>query len=312
MKSTDEMMDELFERREKYYEKKRSDMRHLKKFTGMLACSFVVLAAGILLAGSFVPEAEDNMTSAEKNPDMTIEKQPEVLPGQMASSNQSAADTNASDAIGNENTSNAEAKDNKVNGTKKEMAGDRNDDNASNTGIAENTVSEGTSVDLPPEQNVTPPPISDSPGNNGVLVLVGLDDGIWGGGYYDETGRLVILLTENTPENQRKVLELNPTLSETDIIFETAVYSEAYLTDLLYKASQALDVVHLPSGSSVGIRVDLNCIRVDVNSTMMNADAGIADSIAEILALDTQGGAIQIMYIGDREYPTESQKGMAP
>lgn len=304
MKSTDEMMNELFERRERYYEKKRSDMRHLKRFTGALACSFVVLASGILLAGRFMPEEKDYMTPAEK--------QPEVQSGQMASSDQSAADTNASDAIGNETTSNADAKDSKGNSIKKEMADDRNDDHASNTNIAENTVSEGTSVDLPPEKNVTPPPLSDNPGYSGALVLVGLDDEIWGGGYYDETGRLVILLTENTPENQRKVLELNPTLSETDIIFETAVYSESYLTDLLYRTSQVLDVVHLPSGSSVGIRLDLNCIRVDVNSTMMNDDASITDSIAEIMALDTQGGAIQIVYIGDRKYPTEAQKGMAP
>lgn len=311
MKSTDEMMDGLFERREKYYEKRRKDMRHLKKLTGALACSFVVLTAGILLAGRFIPE-EDYRTPAEKNPDTTIEKQPEGQPGQMASSDQSAADANASDAIGNENTSNGDAKDNQGNSIKKEMADGRNDDNASNTDIAENTVSEGTSVDLPPKKNVTPPSLPDNPGYNGALVLVGLDDEIWGGGYYDETGRLVILLTENTPENQRKVLELNPTLSETDIIFKPAVYSESYLTDLLYRTSQALDVVHLPSGSSVGIRLDLNCIRVDVNSTMMHADSSIADSIAEILALDTQGGAIQIMYIGDWEYPTEVKKGMAP
>lgn len=312
MKSTDEMMDELFERRERYYEKKRSDMKHLKKLIGTLTCSFVVLASGILLAGRFMPEEKDYMTSAEKNTDITIEKQPEVQQGQMATSDQSAADGNASDAIGNENTSKTEAKDNKGNNIKKEMAKDRNDDNGSNTDIAENTVSEGTSVDLPPEKNVTPPPLPDNPGYSGALVLVGLDDEIWGGGYYDETGRLVILLTENTPENQSKVLELNPTLSETDIIFETAVYSESYLTDLLYRTSQVLDVVHLPSGSSVGIRVDLNCIRVDVNSTMMNADSSITDSIAEILALDTQGGAIQIMYIGDWEHPAGSQKGMAP
>ena len=303
MKSTDEMMDELFERRERYYEKKRSDMRHLKKLTGVLTCSFVVLTSGILLAGRFMPE-DNYVTPAEK--------QPEVQPGQIASSDQLAANTNASDAIGNENTSNADANDNKGNSIKKEMAEGRNDDNAPNTGISENTVSEGTSVDLPPEENVTPPSLPDNPGYSGALVLVGLDDEIWGGGYYDETGRLVILLTENTPENQRKVLELNPTLSETDTIFETAVYSKSYLTDLLYRTSQTLDVVHLPSGSSVGIRVDLNCIRVDVNSTMMNDDASIADSIAEIMALDTQGGAIQIMYIGDREYPTEAQKGMAP
>ena len=311
MKSTDEMMDELFERRERYYEKKRSDMRHLKKLTGALTCSFVVLASGILLAGRFMPE-ENYKIPTEKNPDMTTDKQPEVQSGQMASSDQSAADTNASDAIGNENTSSADAKDSKGSSIKKEMAGDRSNDNASNTDIAENAVSKGTSVDLPPDKNVTPPPLPDNPGYSGTLVLVGLDDEIWGGGYYDETGRLVILLTENTPENQRKVLELNPTLSETDIIFETAVYSESYLTDLLYRANQALDVVHLPSGSSVGIRVDLNCIRVDVNSAMMNADASIADSIAEILALDTQGGAIRIFYIGDREYPEDIQKGMAP
>lgn len=302
MKSTDEMMNELFERRERYYEKKRSDMRHLKRFTGALACSFVVLASGILLAGRFTPE-KDYMTPAEK--------QSEVQSGQMPS-DQSAADTNASDAIGNENTSNADAKDNKGNSIKKEMAEGRKDDNTSNTGIAENTVSQGTSVDLPPEKNVTPPSLPDNPGYNGALVLVGLDDEIWGGGYYDETGRLVILLTENTPENQRKVFELNPTLSEADIIFETAVYSESYLTDLLYRTSQVLDVVHLPSGSSVGIRLDLNCIRVDVNSTMMNDDASITDSLAEIMALDTQGGAIQIVYIGDREHSTEAKKGMAP
>ena len=187
MKSTDEMMDELFERRERYYEKKQSNMRHLKKLTGALACIFVVLASGVLLADRFIPEEKDYMTSAEKNPDMTIEKQPEGQPGQNASSDQSAADVNASDALGTENTSIADAKDNRENGIKKEMAEGRNDDNASNTDIAENTVSAETSVDLPPEKNVTPPPLPDNPGYSGAMVLVGLDDEIWGGGYYDET-----------------------------------------------------------------------------------------------------------------------------
>lgn len=143
-------------------------------------------------------------------------------------------------------------------------------------------------------------PVPDNPGSTGALIPYEL---VWGGSYPNEAGQWVVLLTENTTENQEKVFTLNPTLTEDDTIFETAAYSLAYLEDLMKSISQAME--QYPFVSSVGLRVDKNCVQVSVTSDD-------SENIAKILAFDTLGGAIEIVNLYDLAAPAEIQKQSLP
>ena len=129
-------------------------------------------------------------------------------------------------------------------------------------------------------------PVEQKPGNTGALTEY---EAVWGGCYMDEAGCWVVLLTENTTENQEKVFQLNPTLTDGNTVFMEAAYSHKYLMDLMEKLSKA----DLPSVvSSIGFREERNRIEVIITTD----DAG---AVAEILAFDTIGGAIEIICLSD-------------
>ncbi len=129
-------------------------------------------------------------------------------------------------------------------------------------------------------------PAVQNPGNTGALTEY---EAVWGGSYMDEAGRFVVLLTENTVENQEKVFQLNPTLTAENTIFEEATYFRSYLVDLMERLSKA----DLPSVvSSIGFREERNRIAVYIT-------ADDADAAAEILAYDSIGGAIEIICLSD-------------
>lgn len=141
-------------------------------------------------------------------------------------------------------------------------------------------------------QTTNPPPVVDAPvtedpGNTGALVAY---DEIWGGSYMNEEGRWVIWLTENTTENQQEVFKRNPELNRETTIFKTADYPYAYLTALMADISKAMGNNELPFVPTAALRDDLN--RVEVRMT-----ADDAESIAQVLAFDTVGGAIEIRYL---------------
>lgn len=135
----------------------------------------------------------------------------------------------------------------------------------------------GNYLDKPAEQN---------PGNTGALTEY---EAVWGGSYMDEAGRWVVLLTENTAENQERVFQLNPTLTEGNTVFKEAAYSCRYLMDLMERLGKA----DLPSVvSSIGFREERNRIEVIITADDSNA-------VAEILAYDSVGGAIEIICLSD-------------
>lgn len=146
------------------------------------------------------------------------------------------------------------------------------------TGITDPLDTDGGQYsDKPDEQNL---------GNTGALTAY---EAVWGGSYMDEAGHWVVLLTENTAENQEKVFQLNPILTEQNTIFKEATYSRNYLMDLMKRLSEA----DLPSVvSSIGFREERNRIEVMITKD----DAG---AVAEILAFDTIGGAIEIICLSD-------------
>lgn len=130
-------------------------------------------------------------------------------------------------------------------------------------------------------------PVTDIPGDTGALTAY---DEVWGGSYMDETGRWVVWLTENTPENQQEVFKRNPTLTEENTIFKTADYSYAYLTELMAVISRAMGEDELSFVPTAALRDDRN--RVEVAVTTEDPD-----SIARVMAFDTLGGAIEIRYV---------------
>ena len=146
-------------------------------------------------------------------------------------------------------------------------------------------------------------PVSINPGSTGALVPY---EAVWGGSYPDETGQWVVLLTENTAENQEKVFALNPSLTESNTVFKTATFSLAYLENLMESINQEIEGNEdMSFVFSVGLREEKNCIQVDVTTDD-------PESIAKILSFDTIGGAIDIVNINDFVAPEEAQKGRMP
>ena len=140
-----------------------------------------------------------------------------------------------------------------------------------------------------------------APGGSGTPGPLVPYEEVWGGAYQNEAGKWVILLTENTPENQKKVLELNPALTENDIIFQAAAASMSYLRNLMVSIGQAVDDnEEFSFVSSIGLRED--CVDVYVTTDD-------PESIAKILAFDTLGGSIKIVNLNSYAAPEENQKG---
>ncbi len=112
-------------------------------------------------------------------------------------------------------------------------------------------------------------------------------DAVWGGSYLDESGRFVVWLTEDTEQNRAEVFARNPSLDASSVVFKTADYSLAYLTDLMTKISKAMSDGELPFVSSAALMESTNRIEVRVSDDS-------ADLVEKVLALDTLGGAIEI------------------
>jgi len=142
-------------------------------------------------------------------------------------------------------------------------------------------------VALPLGKAITDTPVADVPGSTGALVPY---EEVWGGSYTDAQGNQVVLLTENTPENQQEAFRRNPTLNAETTVFQTAEYSLSYLTELLADISNAMADNTLPFVPTAGLYEDRNRVVVTVNTDD-------PDSIAQVLVFDCLGGAIEIREI---------------
>lgn len=143
---------------------------------------------------------------------------------------------------------------------------------------------EAWQIALPLGKVGTDVPVVENPGSTGALVPY---EEVWGGSYTDTQGNQVVLLTENTPENQQEVFNRNPALNPETTVFKTADYSLAYLTELMADISKAMGDDSLPFVPTAGLYEDINRVVVTVTTED-------ADSIAKVLAFDTLGGAIEI------------------
>ena len=145
------------------------------------------------------------------------------------------------------------------------------------TGGLDSGDSHTTTVDVP---------VSPDRGDDGALTAY---DAVWGGSYLDESGHWVVLLTEDTPENREKVLQMNPQLGD-DTIFREATYSRAYLTELMEKVSAAMRD-GLPDVTSAALREERNRVEIDMAAENPESEAALR-------ALDTLGGALEFRIAG--------------
>lgn len=128
---------------------------------------------------------------------------------------------------------------------------------------------------------------ADQPVQNEVPITP--TDDYWGGSYLDGSGNWVVWLTENTPDNQKLVLDQNPDLAEGKVIFKAAEYPLSYLNDLMTDLSDNMASGQLPFVSSAMVSEQTNRIEVYVTT---DDEA----SIEKVLSFDTRGGAITIKY----------------
>jgi len=126
-------------------------------------------------------------------------------------------------------------------------------------------------------------PVVKNPGGMGTLIPF---EAVWGGSYTDREGRMVVWLTENTPENRQEVFARNTGLNESNTIFLDADYSLAYLTQLMADISKLMGDGELPHVPTAALREDAN--RVEVTLTCEDEDC-----IERVLACDTMGGAVK-------------------
>ena len=293
MKDSNEMVKELFERREKYDMERQRKMSNFKKVVSPLACCLVVmLAVGIPAISYFSSPKEDDFLNGDNIQNVEADYPPsskkEMAPGN----------------IGNAENPDNESQDGEIKASNEKDKEPDEKTEASNT--TDGVVTEGTSIDIPQKEyhNVPGP---DSLGSTGGLVPLPYEP-VWGDCYQNEAGKWVVFLTENTPENQKKVLELNPTLTENDIIFRSVTFSRSYLESLMISIGQAADEnEEFSFVFSIGLRIEKNCVEVDVTTDD-------EESIAKILAFDTIGGgdAIEIVNINNNTVPNDVQKGPMP
>lgn len=273
MKSYEEMAESVLERRDRYVVDRK---RKIWKTASMVSCFcfIAVLGTGIWYAGIL-------------NNDLDISNGDVVDGRYQNEETQTGGILSGGVTIGNTIDDGADIKQ-----EKKEPEGEEKDGNSVEypsltTDIPHQSdeISETDPMDTDAEK-YHDKPVQQNSGNTGALTEY---EAVWGGSYIDDAGRWVVLLTENTAENRAKVFQLNPTLTEDNTVFTEATYSRSYLMNLMERLNKA----ELPLVvSSIGFREERN--RIEVIITTDDADA-----IADILAFDTVGGAIEIISLSD-------------
>lgn len=288
MKDSNEMVKELFERREKYYTERQRKIGNLKKVVSSLACCLVVILVVGIPVTNYFSEPEDDNSLAENIQNVEVNYEPSIKKEMPLDDIDDLEDS--SSALQNEEIKTSNEADEEVYAE----IGEAN--------ITNETVTEGVSIDIS-QKKYSDTPVSDNSGSTGALIPY---EAVWGGSYPNETGQWVVLLTENTTENQKKVFELNPSLIEDNTIFMTATYSLSYLKELQKNISEAVgNGREFSFVSSVGLREEANCVQVIVTTDD-------PESIGKILSFDTLGGAIEIVNINSFVVPEESKKGRMP
>ena len=273
MKDYREMADNVLQRRDEYRMKKRKNIRMAASILSCF-CLMAVLGMGGWYSGILTGDDSEQVKGVKD-----VQPKDNIITNTFDETKLMAAEQEAKQSA----IRDASADINDMDLAKSEDSGENDDGStaeSNNNGTSEPTGTE-TTIDVP---------VSDIPGDTGALTAY---DEVWGGCYMDQNGCWVVWLTEDTPENRQMVLALNPTLSENNTIFKAAAYSKAYLTYLMTEISNAMCAGKLPLVTTAALREEKNCVEV----TMISDDPW---SVDKVLAFDTVGGAIEIIYDSEK------------
>lgn len=273
MKTSEEMMNSLLERREAYNARRKQRRSTVKKISWIGGCCCVAVLAGTVVSLHGLGQPEPIPAQEE-----TVTE--EGLP-QDAAGIYSYAET-ALDQKGAEDLQAAweqakkqeveilpeEAKDAEASGPQEGNTGEE----AAQPGAAPDAPADGPDHLAPSGYYEAPDPYA--------------MPACFGGSYLNEAGVYTVVLTEDTPENRAAVSQALGA-AEADLAFETGTYSLVYLTELQDKISAFMTAGELPAVAASAVLEIQNRIEV----TMVEEDTS---QMEKLLALDTQGGAIQL------------------
>lgn len=298
MKDYNEMAESLFRRRDHYIAERRKKMSILLKVTSGLSCLCVAVLSGLLILHNPSGSPDSMYTMPDDSESLTQSLQgnePDVSGDIQAASDLESPRTDLRDTP---------APDSSASGTPAPGSQGQPDDpvdrhsshkqdteNRQESAGIENLT--GTAPSGQNGENDHPDaPVSElSPGSFQTVTAAGPSAEFYGGSYTDSQGRLCILLTQNTPENRSAICrELG--LNENSVTFQDASYTLSYLTWLQDKISEGMINKELPFVTVSSLREDTNRIHL----TVTTEDEA---QLAELKALDTLGGALEISYAAD-------------
>lgn len=313
MKDYNEMAESLFRRRDHYIAARKKKMSILLKATSGLSCLCVAVLSGLLILhspsggpGSMyrMPDDSERLTESlqSNDPDGSGDMQavsdlgaPRTdLRDTPDGSGIPASGTPATDSSASGSTAGTPApgSQGQPDGSADSHSSHKQDtENRQESAGAGNLA--GTAPSGRNEESGHPDtPVSElSPGSFQTVTAAGPSAEFYGGSYTDSQGRLCILLTQNTPENRSAICrELG--LNESSVTFQDASYTLSYLTWLQDKISEGMINKELPFVTESSLREDTNRIHL----TVTTEDEA---RLAELKALDTLGGALEISYAAD-------------
>lgn len=262
MKDYNEMLESLFERREKYNLERKKKMNTLIKAVSGTCCLCLVFLSGLWAI---------NNSPAEAPEPVTISSTPT---GTETSGN------GIEDAHGITPAKQSQQRDN----TEEESPGI---DFLGAVKPEHLQGSEETAQNRP--ENDSDVPVSEqSPGSFQNITVSGSSADFFGGSYTNAQGQLCVLLTADTAENRQTICR-EKNLNESKVIFQQADYTLSYLTKLQAKISQGMIDKELSFVTVSSLREDLNRIELTVTTEE-------EELLAKLKALDTIGGALEIRY----------------
>ena len=322
MKDYNEMAESLFRRRDHYIAERRKKMSILLKATSGLSCLCVAVLSGLLILHNpsggpdsmyTMPDDSESLTESLQgnDPDISDDIQAvsdlesprtdlrDMPDGSGIPASGTPADSSASGMPASGSFPGTPALDSSASGTpapgsqgQPDGSVDRHSSHKQNTENRQESAGienlAGTAPSGQNEESDLPDiPVSElSPGSFQTVTAAGPSAEFYGGSYTDSQGRLCILLTQNTSENRSAICrELG--LNESSVTFQDASYTLSYLTWLQDKISEGMINKELPFVTVSSLQEDTNRIHL----TVTTEDEAL---LAELKALDTLGGALEI------------------
>lgn len=307
MKDYNEMIDSLFERREKYQEERRKKLQRLRRAASIVSCCCLIILAGVGAWRSDIIFQDpagllgEEESSSEENSSSVSESLKE-----QGESEESAGGDSEDNSYFQESDSSSF---NSGSAIKANMGDGKSDSQSAGNSVSSNS----SSVDLRPSEeerhstnsndinsgNVSMPANSGSDsseaphsGGGGSSAPPGVSGSgepkFYGGKYIDQSGNTVILLTTDTAANRTQICQ-DFGLSEQKVIFKKADYSLSYLREIQDKISEAMRGKALSFVVESALMEDKNRIRVVVTTKDEK-------QLAKLQSLDSKGGAIKIVH----------------